>query len=118
MRPDGGDDTVAVTPKDLQDKAGLFNKASSDMLDLEVSLNTDATNLINEMSSVLNQSPDALQRFFNRWRTSLLSLSDAYLSISYNLTMVADGTQTWDDNITHMYNGPDTSQQKGGMRIR
>lgn len=118
MRPDGGGDTIAVTPKDLQDKAGLFNKASSDMLDLEVSLNTDATNLINEMISVLNQSPDALQRFFNRWRTSLLSLSDAYLLISYNLNMVAEGAQTWDDNVAHMYNGPDNPPQTGGRHIQ
>lgn len=117
MRPDG-DGTVLVTPKDLQDKASLFNKASNDMLDLEVSLNTDATNLINEISSVLNQSPNALQSFFNRWRTSLLSLSDSYLSISSNLSMVAEGAQTWDDNITNLYNGFDNPHQKGGRHIQ
>jgi len=62
------------SPKELQDTGNTFYKASQDMLDLETSLNTDATNLINEMQSVLKLSPNALQGFFDRWRMALLRL--------------------------------------------
>ncbi|MDQ2717145.1 MAG: hypothetical protein M3Z08_19760 [Chloroflexota bacterium] len=98
-----GGDAVIVTPKDLQDKGALFSKASNDILNLETSLNTEATALINEMSTVLDQSPDAVQRFFDRWRTALLSLSDSYDSIGTNLMLVADGAQTWDITTTNQF---------------
>src|SRR5690348_6877624 len=97
--PGGGGDVI-VTPQVLQDMGGIFSKSADDTLNLEISLNTEATDLVNEMSSVLNQSPDAIQRFFNRWRDALFSLSDSYNSIGMNMLAVSNGAKTWDANIT------------------
>lgn len=113
----GGGGEIVITPRDLQDKSGVFSKASNDLLDLESTLNTDANNLINEMVRVLDQSPDALQRFFNRWRTALLSLSDSYSSISTNLLLVADGAQTWDTHIGKTFD-PGNGTPRGNMHLQ
>ena len=117
IRPGGGDSEIIITPTDLQDRSTLFSRASQDLLDLESTLNTDANNLINEMSSVLDQSPDALQRFFNRWRTALLDLSDSYDTIGTNLQLVAGGAQTWDTNIANQFDGGN-GVRHGNMRIQ
>lgn len=110
----GGDGQLVITPTDLQEKSGIFSKASADLLDLESSLSLDANNLINEMVAVLDQSPDALQRFFQRWRTALLSLSDAYSSIGINLQRVAEGAQTWDARIGRSFDPGDGTPRGNG----
>lgn len=89
--PDGGGDSYAVTPERLRDTAPAFYKASTNTADLELSLNNDAQQLIGDMASVLSQSPDALQTFFNRWREAMLSLSDSLQRIGDDLMLAADG---------------------------
>ncbi len=100
MRPEPDDEgSLSVTPERLRDTAQLFHKAASDTLDLEVSLNTDAQKLIDSMNDVLNQSPDALKRFFERWRSAMLSLSSSLDKVSDNLDAAAGGYETTDSDI-------------------
>ena len=89
--PMGGGDGFAVTPERLRETAPHFDKASQDTATLEASLSNDANQLINDMSTVLHQSPASLQQFFNSWRSAMLSLSDSLSTVGYNLLAAADG---------------------------
>lgn len=91
--PFSGGDGFSVTPERLRDTAPLFTKASQDTAALESSLSNDAQQLINDMYTVLNQTPASLQQFFDSWRLAMLSLSDSLATVGNNLLAAADGYQ-------------------------
>ena len=105
-----GNDGFSVSPDRLVNTAPLFYKASQDTFDLEVSLNTQAQELIDHMSTILNQSPAALQTFFNRWRSAMLSLSDSLQSVGDNLSAAGNGYSQSDTDVSNTFQG---SQAQG-----
>ncbi len=100
---DGG--SVTVTYTDLTDAATLFYQASSKITDLKTSLTTDANDLINEMSNMLDQSPDSLRRFFNQWHTAVGNLIDALDKVGSNLDTAAAGYQQTDTTVGSTFQG-------------
>ena len=102
MRPDG-DGSFSVTPDELSETASIFYKASSDTSDLQTSLTADANQLIADMSSVLDQSPASLHRFFDRWSTAVENLSNALESVGTNLYDASIGYQQADNDVKQAF---------------
>ena len=77
--------------------------------DLVMHLNSVTQQLIDDMSSELSQSPDALQRLGDRYRNAMWSLCASLEKVGGNLDAAANKYHTTDNGVANSF----TSQGKG-----
>jgi WXG100 family type VII secretion target len=111
--PIGSDsnESFEVTPQRLRDTAPSFYKASQDTSDLVRHLNSITQQLIDDMSSELSKSPDALERLADRWRNAMWSLCASLEKVGGNLDAAANKYHTTDNGVANSFTS--TSQAKG-----
>ena len=97
---DNTGNSIKVTPDRLREVAPEFQRAAQETRDLLASLNQMARNLVYELYEArLTRSPEALDRIWNRWSSSISNLAGAMEAVANNLETSASSYEATDQHI-------------------